>query len=119
MTERLDPWEIYAEDPPGVGSPVARHAMQANRVAVIPGNPEGAPTLVYEIWYDWDQDPGKSPERWQWIGYRTLSKRQVLEYRGFGYTVIQSRRASRDHCGTPPLFPIVGTSAEYPTDGVD
>lgn len=95
----------------GVGSPVA--------LAMRNRNPEGAPTLVYEVWYDWSKSLELSPERWQWIGYRTLSKRQVLEYRAFGYTVLQSRRGSRDSCGTTPLFPIVGTSAEYPSDGVD
>lgn len=83
-----------------------------------PGNPEGAPTLVYEVWYDWEEK--FAPEdRWQYIGLRTLTKRQVLQYRSFGYTVLQSRRASRDSCGTAPLFPIVGASAEYPADRVD
>lgn len=94
-------------------------------------NVEGAPTLVYEVW-DWvDSDPQWRPLEpqdcyWRFIGYRTLSLRQVLKYAEFGYHVERSRNASRDvarrgydHGYTPPLFPRLGATGPGSRDWMD
>lgn len=85
-------------------------------------NVEGAPTLVYEVW-DWvDSDPQWRPLKpeqchWRFIGYRTLSMRQVLKYAEFGYHVERSK--SGDRGGTLPLFPRLGTTGPGSKDWLD
>ena len=85
-------------------------------------NIEGAPKLMYEVW-DWvDSDKHWKPLppeecHYRFIGYRTLSLRQVLKYAEFGYHVERSK--GRDHCGTPPLFPRLGTTGPGSRDWMD
>lgn len=74
---------------------------------------EGAPTLIYEVWYHMHPD-GLS---WVFIGYRTLSLRLVLRHQEFGYHV--ERSFSRDRNGTLPLFPRLDSATEDPGNGLD
>lgn len=91
-----------------------------------PSNPEGAPTLVYELWswpeekpadHYYDIDLAKPLALWHFHGYRVLSLRQMLKYREFGYLVVRSK--SGDRRDSTPLFPIVGAAQEYPPHGMD
>lgn len=85
-------------------------------------NVEGAPTLVYEVW-DWiDSDPHWRPLaqekcHWRFLGYRTLSLRQMLKYAEFGYHVERSNRSDRS--GTLPLFPRLDPSGPGSRDRLD
>lgn len=94
-------------------------------------NVEGSPTLVYEVW-DWvDSDKHWKPLapeacHWRFIGYRTLTLRQVLKYTEFGYLVERSPYASRNVGGetddrgrTSPLFPRMGSAPLSEADRVD
>lgn len=76
-------------------------------------NVQGAPTLVYEVWYLMHPD-GLG---WVFIGYRTLSLSQVLRYLGFGYHVERSRRSDRG--GTLPLFPRLDSASTDQGDRLD
>lgn len=92
---------------------------------------EGAPTLVYEVWYWVDSDRHWKPPppeecHCRFVGYRTLSLRQVLKYAEFGYHVERSPSATRDVAGrgydhgyTPPLFPRLGATGPGSRDWLD
>lgn len=71
-------------------------------------NLEGAPTLSYELW--------RYHETWHFVEYRLLSLRQVLRYEEYGYTV---RRLVGHRSDTLPLFPLLGSTGQYPTDRLD
>jgi hypothetical protein len=77
-------------------------------------NVEGAPTLVYEVW-DWYYGP--EGVHWRFIGYRTLSLRQVLRYQDFGYHV--ERSAAGDRRDSTPLFPRLDPTGQDARDRVD
>lgn len=78
-----------------------------------PRNVEGAPTLVYEVWYHMDPDH----LGWVFIGYRVLSLRQVLRYKDFGYHV--ERSLDRDHRSLVPLFPRLDSTEADSGNGLD
>lgn len=77
---------------------------------------------MYEVW-DWVDSDARwqplAPEacHWRFIGYRTLSLRQVLKYTEFGYRVERSK--GRDPCGTSPLFPRLGSTGPGSKDWLD
>jgi hypothetical protein len=77
------------------------------------GNVEGAPTMVYEVWYYMHPDGLE----WVFIGYRVLTLNQVLRYLSFGYLV--ERSTGHDRNGTLPLFPRLGTTSPDPSEGLD
>jgi hypothetical protein len=77
------------------------------------GNVEGAPTMVYEVWYYMHPD-GLG---WVFIGYRVLTLNQVLRYLSFGYLVERNRACDRN--GTLPLFPRLAATCPDPSEGLD
>lgn len=76
-------------------------------------NVEGAPTLVYEVWYHMHPD-GLG---WVFVGYRVLSLREVLRYQDFGYHV--ERSPSGDRRDSTPLFPRLDPTGEGARDRMD